>query len=173
MYSYELKIPKERVSVLIGTRGRNKKYIEGILKIKININSEGDVILRGEDSLKLKIGEDIIKAIGRGFNPDLAKLLLDEEYILDVIDITDFSGKSKDKLIRLRGRCIGTGGKSRKVIERLTKTKVSIYGKTISIIGEVEGVERARDAFEKLLRGSKHGNIYSYLEKFKGKRRTL
>ena len=58
-----------------------------------------------------------------------------------------------------------TEGKARRTIETLTDCYVSIYGRTVAIIGNVENVTIARRAVEGLLRGSKHGNIYKWLEK--------
>ncbi len=66
---------------------------------------------------------------------------------------------------RLKGRVIGEGGRSRKTIEELTGSYISIYGKTICIIGEPEGAPNARRAVESLLKGSPHGNVYKWLEK--------
>ena len=60
---------------------------------------------------------------------------------------------------------IGEGGKSRKTIEDLTECYISVYGKTIGIIGEPENVAAARKAVEDLLKGSPHGNVYKLLEK--------
>ena len=70
-------------------------------------------------------------------------------------------------MIRIRARAIGTGGKARRTVEHLTDTYVTIYGKTIGIIGDFEGVKLARRAFESLLSGSRHSTIYSWLEKQK------
>ena len=45
-YSYELKIPKDRVAVLIGMKGNVKKAIEEETKSKINVDSkEGDIFV--------------------------------------------------------------------------------------------------------------------------------
>ena len=73
-------------------------------------------------------------------------------------------------MIRLKGRVIGQEGKSRKIIEGLTETYISVYGKTISIIGQAENVSVARRAIESLLAGSNHATVYRWLEK---KRREL
>lgn len=165
-FSYEVKIPKERVAVLLGTKGSMKKKIEKSLDIRLNVDSEeGDVVLQGEDSLSLMTGQNIVKAIGRGFNPEIAIELLDEENCLELINIDDYSGDSKDKIIRLRARVIGTGGKARTTIEELTGTKIVVYGKTIGMIGNYEGVALARKAFESLLGGSRHTTVYIWLEK--------
>ena len=67
----------------------------------------------------------------------------------------------------MKGRLIGTEGKARKTIETLTDCYISVYGKTVAIIGEVRDVSLARSAVEGLLRGAPHGNIYKWLEKRK------
>jgi len=165
-FGYELRIPKDRIAVLIGKKGETKKRIEEETKTEIKIDSkEGDVFVAGEDALGLFTAREVIQAIGRGFNPDIALLLLKSDYALEIIDIKDFTGKSKTTTIRLKGRVIGEGGKSRKTIEDLTECYISVYGKTIAIIGEPDNVAAARKAAEDLLKGSPHGNVYKYLEK--------
>ncbi len=170
-YSYELKIPKERIAVLIGQKGEIKKEIEDETHCKIDIDSkEGDVIISGEDTLGMFTAKEIIKAIARGFSPEHAKLLLKQDYTLEIVSLQDYSGKSKNKSIRLKGRVIGSEGKSRRIIEEMTETYLSVYGKTISILGRPENVTTARKAIESLLAGSPHASIYKWLEK---KRREL
>ncbi len=165
-YSYELKVPRNRVAVIIGKEGSIKKEIEESTGTKLNIDSkEGDIFISGEDGLGLYSAREIIKAIGRGFNPEIAKLLLKQDYIFEVVDLTDFAGKSNDAMIRLKGRVIGREGKSRKLIEELTECSISVFGKTISIIGSAESAAAARQAVESLLGGSRHANVYKWLEK--------
>ena len=164
-YSYELKVPRNRVAVIIGKEGSVKKEIEESTKTKLNIDSkEGDVFISGEDALGLYTAREIIKAVGRGFNPDVAKLLLKPEYIFEVVDLGEFA-KSKESMLRLKGRVIGKEGKSRRLIEELTECSISVFGKTISVIGLPESAANARRAVESLLRGSTHANVYKWLEK--------
>lgn len=164
-YSYEIKIPKERIAVLIGKEGTVKRDIERQLDIRIEIDSsEGDVTITGKDALQLLAGREIIKAIARGFNPEIALLLLKPDYTLDVINLADAARTPKD-LERLKGRIIGAGGKSRRVIEDLTETNISVYGKTVSIIAEIDAMLIARHAIEMLIEGSCHRNVYKWLEK--------
>lgn len=164
-YSYQLKIPKERIPVLIGIKGTVKKDLEQISKTAINIDSkEGDVNLTGDDSIKLYILKDVILAIGRGFNPDIAKLLFKQDYSLEFLNMLDYA-HSKNDLPRVKGRVIGSEGKSRKTIEELTECYISVYGKTIGIIGEIEFVILAKRAVEMLLEGSPHSSVYRWLEK--------
>lgn len=164
-YSYELKIPLARVAVVIGTQGRVKKEIEEATRTNIQIDSaEGDVFITGDDALDLYTAREVIGAIGRGFNPELAKLLLKQDYASEQIDVDDYA-KTKKHEIRVRGRVIGAEGKARQVIEELTDCHVSVYGKTITIIGEVGSVTTCRAAIEKLLSGSQHSSVYRWLEK--------
>ena len=140
-FVYELKIPKDRLAVLIGKDGITKDTIEGETKTKINVDSkEGDVFIKGEDALSLYAAREIVLAIGRGFNPEIAMMLLKQDYVFEKIDVTEFAGKSKEALQRLKGRVIGKEGKSRALIEDLTECYISVYGKTISIIGLAENV---------------------------------
>ncbi|MBL7056350.1 RNA-processing protein [Candidatus Woesearchaeota archaeon] len=165
-YSYELKITKERVAVLIGKDGEVKKNLEKETKTRIKIDSkEGEIFIYGEDALGLYTCRELVRAVGRGFNPEIAKLLLKQDYILEILSLSEYVGKSKDAMIRLKGRVIGREGKSRKIIEDLTESYISVYGKTISIIGETEGASMAKRAVENLLKGSTHANVYKWLEK--------
>ena len=170
-YRYELKIPKDRVAVLIGKSGEIKKKIEEETSTKLEIDSkEGDVFVTGKEALGLYAAREIIMATGRGFNPEIALLLLKPDYILELIEIKDYSGKSKESELRLKGRVIGKEGKSRRIIEQLSESYVSVYGKTIAIIGTAEYAMIAKQAVESLLKGSTHANVYKFLEK---KRREM
>lgn len=171
-FNYELKIPKDRVAVLIGTKGTTKKKIEKATKCKLEIDSEeGDVFISGEDALGLFTAREIVRAIGRGFNPDVALLLLKQDYVLELVDLKEFAGKNKNAMVRLKGRVIGDQGRSRRNIEQLTECYVSVTGKTIGIIGEAENAAIARQAVENLLEGSTHANVYRFLEKKRRERK--
>jgi len=166
-YSYELKIPKERVAVLIGKDGKIKKELEEQSKTKIDVDSkEGDVKLTGKNSVNLYILKDIIKAIGRGFNPEIAMQLFKQDYVLELINLTDFV-KSQNQMLRLKGRVIGKEGKARFTIEDYTDTHISVYGKTISILGFCDNVAVCKKAVESLLTGSPHSSVYKWLEKYR------
>ena len=106
-YSYELKIPKDRVAVLIGKEGEVKKGIEDETKSKIKIDSkEGDIFVSGEDALGLYTCRELVLAVGRGFNPDIAKLLLKQDYVLEIVNLNEYAGKSKNTALRLKGRTL-------------------------------------------------------------------
>ncbi len=165
-FSYEIRIPKERIAVLIGPGGKVKKDIEAATHSKLEIDSgEADVIIHGDDSLGMFSAREVIKAIGRGFNPDIAMLLLHQDYSLEILNLPDYLGRSKNKIIRIKGRVIGEQGKTRRIIEEHTETAISVYGKTIAIIGKIENSSVAKKAIEDLLGGAPHSSVYKWLER--------
>ncbi len=164
-FCYELKLPKERVAVLIGKKGSVKKEIEDETSTKIDIDSkEGDVVVSGKDALKLFSAREIIRAISRGINPGVAMQLLKQDFSLEIIPLMDYI-KNKNHLPRIRGRLIGRDGKSRQTIERLTDTAICIYGKTVAIVGRVENVQIAHKALIQLIGGSRHATVFRWLER--------
>ena len=162
----EVKIPKERIAILIGEKGSTKRKIQTKTHTKIQVNShEGDVVITGENSLEVLNAKTIIKAIARGFTPKIALKLLNDELILEIINIKDFSGKSKKSEERLKSRIIGTGGKARRTLERMTNTDIRVYGKTVAIIGKQEDVYLAKRGAEIILNGAPHSNAYIWIKK--------
>ncbi len=166
-----LKIPKERVGVLIGPEGKIKKIIENKLSVELQIDSEsGDVAImlaeKAEDPSLLFRAKDVVTAIGRGFSPEYAfRLIRDDEAILDVIDLRTFFGRSESDIRRVKGRIIGMNGKTRGIIEELTNTHVAVYGHTVSIIGGIEEAHVAREAIQMLIDGNMHSAVYRFLHK--------
>ncbi|AIF69817.1 RNA-processing protein [Palaeococcus pacificus DY20341] len=168
-----VRIPKERIGVLIGRKGETKREIEEKTKTRIDIDSDsGEVFISStketEDPLAVWKARDIVTAIGRGFSPEKAFRLLEEGEVLEVINLSDIViGNDKNALPRVRGRIIGRKGRTREIIEEMSGTYVSVYGKTVSIIGNPIQVEIAKTAIEKLVRGSRHGSVYKFLERKK------
>ena len=171
-----VKIPRERIGVLIGPNGKVKELVEKRLSVSLQVDSEaGDVTITQnateQDPTILFRTREVVTAVGRGFSPERAfRLLEDEDVVLGVIDLREIVGKSLSDIKRLEGRVIGKGGKTRKIMEELTETYVSVYGYTISIIGNADQIEAAREAISMLIRGSQHSTVYRFLHK---KRREL
>ncbi len=163
----ELRIPEDRVAVLIGRNGETKKLLEEKGHVTLDIESENGIISVSQngDPLKANISLSVIHAIGRGFNPQKALELLQDNFQLIVIPLRDFAKPGSKRIAELRGRLIGTGGKTRRVVEELTSTHISVYGDTVSIIGDYVSVEYAREALMLLIKGSKQRTVYTFLEK--------
>ena len=97
-------------------------------------------------------------------SPKNAMMLLNGTNTLHVMDLQQLVGKSSSKLERIKGRIIGEDGAARRNIENLSDTTISIYGKTVSVIGSPNQLKTAIDAISSLSSGSMHGAVYSKLE---------
>lgn len=166
------RVPKDRIAVLIGSKGVTAKSIRNASGCKeLNIDSESGEVeaIWGEagtyDPVKAMKLPDVIKAIGRGMAPKAAIRLLDDNHFFEMVDLRNFVGKRSNQQRRVRSRIIGSQGKVRKLIESLTDTEITIYKSTVVIIGEQEGLFAARQAIEMLAGGSEHGSVLGYLEK--------
>jgi len=162
-------IPQNRIGALIGPSGRVKRRLEDLAGVEIDIHSgSGEVIIESRpkmtDPFLVIKARDFVHAVGRGFNPQVAFALLDEEMYLEIINMKLIVGTNPNKLLRYRGRVIGKEGRTRKIIEETTGTRISVFGNTVGIIGPYERLKVARDAVHMILQGSKHGTVYAFLE---------
>ena len=137
-----LKIPQNRVGALIGANGEAKKSIEKLTGTVIDIDSDdGTVYIAPGEDMKDPLGvwnaNHIIKAIARGFNPEIAMKLIHDNYYLEIMKLPLYIGKSKKALARYKGRIIGKNGKTRELICELVDVDMAVYGKTVSLIGEI------------------------------------
>ncbi len=163
-----VRIPEDRIGVLIGPGGQTKREISQATATEIAIDAEdGEVRLFAPDEgdpLGVLKARDIVLAIGRGFSPPRARRLLKDDTYLGVIDIKEATGKKeKDALWRIRSRIIGSRGKARSRIEELSGASMSVYGSTVALIGEERQLERATHAVELLLHGSEHSTVFHLL----------
>lgn len=166
-----IRIPKDRVGVLVGPDGKVKRHIEEKLSVELQVESESGgvtVVLneKANDPSLLFKAKDIVIAIGRGFSPEHAfRLIRDEDAIFDMIDLREIFGRSESDIKRVKGRIIGMNGKTRRLIEELTDADVVVYGHTIGIIGTFEQANAARSAVQMLIEGSQHHTVYKFLQR--------
>jgi ribosomal RNA assembly protein len=169
-----VRVPVDRVAAVIGKKGESKKRLEDACHVSLYVDGDsGEVTVR---STSAEEGDPfkamaVVEAIGRGFSPERALRLLEPETLLEVLDLRDFAGKSENSLERIRGRIIGLKGKSRRVIEELTKCQVSVYGRTVAIIGEATETKLAKEAISMLASGSRHRTVYNMLQRARTKRK--
>jgi len=167
-----VRIPEDRVGVLIGKNGETKRKIEKETTADLDISSEGRVIIKASEKTKdpteLWKARDIVKAIGRGFSAKRAMPLLEDYFYLEVLILT---GSEKRKR-RLKGRIIGENGFTRKTIETHTNCSVSVYGKTVAMIGELENLKVCKKAIYMLVEGAPHSQVYKMLEQYRLQQKT-
>ncbi|HZE77415.1 MAG TPA: KH domain-containing protein [Nitrososphaeraceae archaeon] len=165
-----VKISEDRIGVIIGKNGKVKGEIEKKCGVIIDIDSEtGDAVISSQSSKDLSEMEpfkaiEIVSAISKGFSPQRAYKLLNEEYSFQLIDLRSYAGKSSNSIQRIKGRIIGEAGKSRKTIEELSGAFISVYGHYVGFIGNSEEIKLAIDAVLLLSSGKTHRMVYNILQ---------
>jgi len=159
-----VRIPEVRIAALIGKQGATKKEIEAKSKTRIEVDSDsGDVSIEGEDAVKAHKARQVVAAIGRGFAPEKALLLLKDDYYFTIMRLKEMFGKSEKSLTHKKGRVIGKDGRVREKIEGETNCHVSIFGNTVAIIGKEKEVEKAEEAVKMLLGGAEIKTVEHFL----------
>jgi ribosomal RNA assembly protein len=128
---------------------------------------EGEVDITG-NAADIFFATEIVKAIGRGFEPRKALLLLKEDFMLHLIHLRELASTEK-AIVRLKGRVIGEDGRIKTMIEESTDCFLSVYGNTIGIIAKSDTIEYTKEAVSMILNGSRHSSVLSYLSKSKRK----
>ncbi|MEE2629900.1 MAG: KH domain-containing protein [Candidatus Thermoplasmatota archaeon] len=169
------RVPRDRIAVLIGKSGETRRLIGEACGGEISIDSQtGDVSIEWKDEpdpVRRMKAPDVITAIGRGIAPSRAVQLLEDEVFLRMYDIREWVGKQPNQTRRMRSRLIGTNGRIRTLIEELTGCEISIYGSTVAVIGDNEGLALATPAIEGILGGSEHGTVLYGLEQDRKRQR--
>ena len=169
------RVPKNRIAVLIGKSGKTREMIEAACGGSLTIDSQsGDVSIAWEgepDPIKRMKVPDVISAIGRGFSPERAVRLLEDDFFLRLYDIREWVGRQPNQTRRMRSRLIGAHGRRRTLIEEHTGCEISIYGSTVAVMGGDEGLALAAPAIEGILGGSEHGTVLFGLEQDRKRQR--
>ncbi|MDG6907222.1 MAG: RNA-binding protein [Nitrososphaerota archaeon] len=171
-----IKIPLERVGALVGKEGSVKEEIERRCGVTLEIDSKaGEARISYKPEALIESNpfkaSDIVSAIARGFSPQRAFSLLEEDKLLSIMDLREYAGKSENAMLRIKSRLIGTNGKARRIIEELAGAQVSIYGHTVAIIGESDASKVAKEAVDKLAKGATHKSTYEMLQKYRTKQK--
>ena len=137
-----------------------KKQIQTALKVKLAIKGNY-VQIDGSPENEI-ITRDIVEAIDMGFSIEQALDLKNEEFTFQKIPIKSIS--KRHDLSQVRARVIGRERGVLQNIEFLTNCDIVLHDNSVGIIGHNEDVKKAAYAMRKLIAGSKHANVYMYLE---------
>ncbi|MFA1609591.1 KH domain-containing protein [Halobellus rubicundus] len=162
-----VKVPQDRIGVLIGEGGETMREIERRAEVRLDIDSESGAVAIDDvgDPVLGMLAPDVVRAIGRGFTPEAALSILDDELrTFELVDLESHT-RNKNDLQRQKGRLIGENGRTRELMEELTGAEVVIKGTTLGVIGQPEEVEAVRRAVGMILDGAPHGAVYSFLER--------
>lgn len=165
-----VRLPVERIGIVIGKGGEVLKKIMESTKTVITVNEvDGIVVIEPASPytkpVELMKAQDVVRAIGYGFSPDKAFRLLDDDVMLIVIDLKEYIKTSPNHLARVRGRIIGEEGRVRKNLEEATDTYISVYEDYVAIIGEYENASVAREAILMIIEGRQHATVYKYVDR--------
>ena len=140
---------------------KNKKRLEEELNVKITINGK-EIFIEGKAEDEY-IAEKVIDALNMEFPLRVALLIKDENFVLEILNIKDYT--KRHDLKRIRARIIGTGGKTLRTLCNLTKCFFEVKNNEVGIIGNDEYIETAQEGILSIIKGTKHANVYAYLEK--------
>ncbi len=160
---FTLRIPQKQVPVFRKNENAFKHELEEALHASITVEETGVIEAEAAEAIDEIVLQDIIRAIGAGFQKDEALLLLEEDTVLHLIDVTEFAKSKKDEQ-RLKGRVIGRNGKMKRVVERETGTSLSIAEKSIAIIGKHENLYIAKCVIEYILSGKPYSAALHYAQ---------
>lgn len=141
--------------------------IENRVKVRFSFG-KSFIVVEGPE-FEEYLTSEIVRAIDFGFNAEDSLLLLNPEFVLEFIDIKNHTRRKNLKDVR--ARLIGTNGKARKTLENLTGSVIVIKDNSIGVIVDSKHLDSVVQAIESLIQGSKHGNVFSYLEKQNSSRR--
>ena len=144
---------------------RTKKELERKLKVKLILVGK-QLSIQGK-SFEEYEAQLVIEAIDLGFSAEKALLLKNEDFVFRKIHIKDHTRRKN--LQEVRGRIIGTRGKTKKTLESLTGSHIMINDNFVSIISPSVNVEEATTAIANIIRGTKQTNAYRFLEKLNQK----
>jgi len=135
--------------------------IENKVKVKVGFGKDR-VSVRGNELNEFLV-EKIVRAIDFGFDIDDAMLLLNEDFVLEFVSV---KGNTRRKNLKdVRSRIIGTDGRAKRTIEKLTGAEIVISDNKIGVIVDSAHLSATVQGVESLIGGSKHGNVFSFLER--------
>lgn len=146
---------------------QNKNKLEE--KLNVKITNKGKLVFINGKPENEYTALQTIEAINLGFSVERALLLKNHNIILQTLNIKDLT--KKHNLEEIKGRIIGTKGKTLKTLNTLTDCAISLKDNQIGIIGDVEEIQDAVQALTSLVQGSKQGHVYKRLEREKKRKR--
>lgn len=160
-----LKIPSSRIAEIKKKKNILEKKLNAQITIKEKfIELQAPPIEEYEASM-------IFDAINLGFSIETALSLLEEGMVFEKINIKNHT-RRKDLGI-VRGRIIGTHGKTKNTLEEISGCKIKVRDNEVGIIGSGESIPDVITAVTNVLRGSKQVNAYKYLERINTKKKRI
>lgn len=153
---------QQEIAKIIGKKGKNKKFLEKKLKIKIKVEENNIIIDKTKADINDFELQNILDAIAMGFDVSDAILLKNPNYIFEKINLKHILRPTRRRVIK--ARIIGKEGKIKRIIEELTDCKIRIYENYIGLVGEIENINIAKRAIEMIIQGKSFTAMQRWLE---------
>lgn len=148
---------------------KKKALLERKLKVKIEIK---DPIVKIEaEPFDEYEAEKVFDAINLGFSVETALTLLEEEMVFEKLNLKDYTRRKDLEVVR--GRLIGTHGKTKNTLEQITGCTIKVKDNQVGIIAHGDTISGTITAVTNIIRGTKQGNAYKYLERINAKKRKI
>ncbi|MBI2004188.1 hypothetical protein HYS72_01860 [Candidatus Pacearchaeota archaeon] len=140
---------------------KEKNILEKELNVKIS-NKDDGIYIDGLSENEY-LAEKVIDAINFGFSTKRALLIKKKNLMFEILNIKNYMrGKN---IVRIKSRIVGEGGRALMALSQLSDCYIEIKGNQVGIIGDPENIENAQNAIIMLIKGSKHANVYAFLER--------
>lgn len=160
-------ISSDRIGVVIGKGGANKRRIEEAFGVTIEVDERRGIIYilprQGSSPFRVLKAKKAIAAISLGFSVDDALSLSEDLVDFDTIDVSE-SARNRNDLIRIKSRIIGTRGRFKKTLEEMTGARIVVGDKIVGIIGDYEQIRVVREAIQRIIRGQSHRAVLQFLD---------
>jgi len=141
-----------------------KRRLEKALSIKIHfLEDTAEIESIGESGIEEYTALSVIEAMNFGFDLNIALQLKNEDYMMEKLNLRKHVRSSR--ISTIRGRIIGLGGKTKRIIADLSDCGIALKDNIIAIIGKTDDVKVASRAVTLLMQGSPHSSVYAFLEK--------
>ena len=150
--------------ILISSPLKIKKAIPKI-KLKFDVHTDlkrNSLTINGNEFDEFTVGK-IIEAIDFGFEIDDAMMLAKDNRSIEYVNMKEHTHRKN--LMEIRSRVIGTDGKAKQTIENLTDSAIVIHNNVVGIIADNAHMPYTIQGIISLVQGSKHGNVFSYIER--------
>ena len=153
----------------VKAREVKKERAELAKRLGVTITVEGKkVTIEGETMAEYE-ARLVLEAMQFGFSAKKALLLVSDEMIFRRLPLKQFTRRKDMEVVR--GRVIGTEGKTRHAIENISGCEIIVRDDAVGLIGSAESIEEATTALGNLIRGSKQANVYRFLERMNAEKK--
>jgi len=158
----QLYVTKERLKTL---RHDPKilKQVEKVCKCRITVEEDGTIEISSKDAFQEFNAKNVVYAFGRGFDIEIALKLVNPDFYFRIIDLGQLESKP-ERIKQLKARIIGIDGKAKRYMEEVSMAHISVYGDTVSIIGDITQIAEAEVALNTIIDGGTHRLAYIKME---------